>query len=495
MAALISCDEDAKEGVIAVTGVSLNKTSLSLVAGKSETLTATVLPAEATNRDVIWLSSAPGVATVNGSGLVTAVSPGTAEITVTTLGGGKTASCVVTVTSPTVKTVSVGTQSGAMTAGAAGTVTFPVTTTNIANGAYTVTVANRPAGVTVQGQVTITAGSGTLTLAGNTSTTAGTTANLTLTLDGATSAAFTLTVSAAATKSVSVGSQSGTLTQGAAGSVTYSVTTANIANSLSATVQWFSNAAGTASASAPTGVTASVSTGAATRTTTVNTTAASPAGTYYFRITIDGVQSNVGTLAIGAATTYSISTSPNPAFGSLTVGYTQPAAQTVTVTNTGSGAVTLNALPSVANYTLTALSTTNLAAGGTATFTIRPNAGLAAGTYNRTFTVAGSNGVNASVTVSFEVTASLTYSISASPNPSFGSLTVGYTQPAAQTVTVTNTGSGAVTLNALPAVSNYTLTALSTTNLTAGGTATFTIRPNAGLAAGTYNPTFNVTGR
>ena len=57
--------------------------------------------------------------------------------------------------------------------------------------------ANRPAGVTVQGQVTISGNSGTLTLAGNTSTVAGTTSNLTLTIDGATSGNFALTVAAA----------------------------------------------------------------------------------------------------------------------------------------------------------------------------------------------------------------------------------------------------------------------------------------------------------
>jgi hypothetical protein len=91
-------------------------------------------------------------------------------------------------------TVAVGTQVGTMTAGVTGTVTFPVTTANIANGDYTVSVANLPAGVTVQGQVTINNNSGTLTLAGDTTTLIGSTNNLTLTLNDATSAAFTLTI-------------------------------------------------------------------------------------------------------------------------------------------------------------------------------------------------------------------------------------------------------------------------------------------------------------
>ena len=95
------------------------------------------------------------------------------------------------------KAVSVGAQVGRMTAGVAGTVTFSVTTAHIANGAYTVSVANLPTGVTVQGQVTIAADNGTLTLAGSATTTAGATATLTLTIDGATSTVFTLTISEA----------------------------------------------------------------------------------------------------------------------------------------------------------------------------------------------------------------------------------------------------------------------------------------------------------
>ena len=49
-----------------------------------------------------------------------------------------------------VKVASVGAQSGMLTAGVAGTVTFPVTTANIANGSYTATVANRPAGADIK---------------------------------------------------------------------------------------------------------------------------------------------------------------------------------------------------------------------------------------------------------------------------------------------------------------------------------------------------------
>ena len=92
------------------------------------------------------------------------------------------------------KTVEVSAQIGTMTAGVAGTVTYAVTTKNIANGDYDATVDNRPAGVTVQGKVTINSGSGTLTLAGSTSTKVGETKNLTLTIDKTKSAVFALNI-------------------------------------------------------------------------------------------------------------------------------------------------------------------------------------------------------------------------------------------------------------------------------------------------------------
>ncbi|HCO67338.1 MAG TPA: hypothetical protein DIT04_06240 [Dysgonomonas sp.] len=78
---------------IPVTGVALNKTSLNLEAGKSETLIATVIPENATNKNVTWSSSDESVANVDPSGKVTAVSKGTATITITTQDGNKTAQC------------------------------------------------------------------------------------------------------------------------------------------------------------------------------------------------------------------------------------------------------------------------------------------------------------------------------------------------------------------------------------------------------------------
>ena len=83
---------------VRVSSVSLNKNSLELPIGKSETLVATILPSNATNKSVTWSSNNTSVATVSSSGEVKAKALGSAIITVKTNDGGKTATCSVTVT-------------------------------------------------------------------------------------------------------------------------------------------------------------------------------------------------------------------------------------------------------------------------------------------------------------------------------------------------------------------------------------------------------------
>ena len=110
--------------------------------------------------------------------------------------------------------------------------------------------------------------------------------------------------------------------------------------------------------------------------------------------------------------TYSISVdSPELNFGTVDAGYTQPAAQTVTITNTGNQELTVT-LPTSGNYTISgsgegwSSGSIALAAGASATFTVQPNVGLGAGTYNETLTVTGTNGGNsdqASVSLTFTV--------------------------------------------------------------------------------------------
>ena len=165
---------------VSVTGVKLNTETLELFTGNTATLTATVEPSNATNKNVTWSSDKPDVATVE-NGKVTAKAAGTATITVTTEDGNKTATCTVTVTRPYIPPANPNyritveaTQGGAVTADptaakAGTTVTLtpspdagyqvgtvavtdrfgePVAVTEQADGTYTFTMPN--------GQVTVT---------------------------------------------------------------------------------------------------------------------------------------------------------------------------------------------------------------------------------------------------------------------------------------------------------------------------------------------------
>ena len=109
------------------------------------------------------------------------------------------------------------------------------------------------------------------------------------------------------------------------------------------------------------------------------------------------------------APSYGISADPSKLdFGRATEGYSSaPAAQTVTITNTGNQTITLNQ-PTATDFNIGTLSTTDLAAGGTATFTVQPKPGLAAGSHNETLTISGTKDTSASVTLAFTVTAQWT---------------------------------------------------------------------------------------
>lgn len=94
---LINFTPDDSEPV-SVTSIAINKQNIKLSQiGATEQLTATITPTDATNKSVTWTSSNPSVATVDETGLVTALANGTATITVKTVDGGYTANCMVTV--------------------------------------------------------------------------------------------------------------------------------------------------------------------------------------------------------------------------------------------------------------------------------------------------------------------------------------------------------------------------------------------------------------
>ena len=74
---------------VPVSGVSLDQASLELNTGATKILVATISPSDATTKDVTWTSGNPEIAKVDANGKITAVSSGTATITVTTKNGEK----------------------------------------------------------------------------------------------------------------------------------------------------------------------------------------------------------------------------------------------------------------------------------------------------------------------------------------------------------------------------------------------------------------------
>ena len=91
-----------------VTGVSIDKTELTISEGGTAPLAAYVLPANATNKDIEWSSSDTSVATVDSDGDVTGVKAGTATIFVTTTEGGFVSACSVTVKEAVIEAIDLG---------------------------------------------------------------------------------------------------------------------------------------------------------------------------------------------------------------------------------------------------------------------------------------------------------------------------------------------------------------------------------------------------
>lgn len=151
---------------VPVTSVSVSPSSATINIGSTQQLTATVLPANATNKSVTWSSSNTAVATVNASGLVSGVSAGTTNITVTTVDGGKTATSSINVTAVPVTSVSVNPTTATISVGNTQQLTATVLPANATNKSVTWSSNNSAiATVNSSGLVTgVTAGSATITV-------------------------------------------------------------------------------------------------------------------------------------------------------------------------------------------------------------------------------------------------------------------------------------------------------------------------------------------
>lgn len=119
-----------KDNSIELAGITLSKTSTTLKPSLTETLLATFFPENATNKEVVWSSSKPEIATVDNTGKVTAVAVGTTTISVTSVENSLLkATCDVTVSWATLNNITgnvSGTWEKNATVNVSGHITVPV---------------------------------------------------------------------------------------------------------------------------------------------------------------------------------------------------------------------------------------------------------------------------------------------------------------------------------------------------------------------------------
>jgi uncharacterized protein YjdB len=90
--------EQISQSGLRVTGVTLDKSVLTMEANQTSVLYATIAPATAANKSVVWSSDSTEVVQVNQNGVLTAKTKGVATVTATTVDGSFTASCIIVVT-------------------------------------------------------------------------------------------------------------------------------------------------------------------------------------------------------------------------------------------------------------------------------------------------------------------------------------------------------------------------------------------------------------
>ena len=181
IAVLGGSDPSPDPGPKPVTGITLDRTSYSGVAGSTLTLHATVSPSDADDATVSWRSDATGVASVSGNGVVALRAAGRAVITASA--GGYTASCAVTVTAATVavQSVTVSSRGGVSTLDVGSTLQLSATVLPVDATDRTVTWSASPTTVATVSRSGLVTGveAGTVTV---TATAGGRTGSLTLTV-------------------------------------------------------------------------------------------------------------------------------------------------------------------------------------------------------------------------------------------------------------------------------------------------------------------------
>ncbi|MEW6246117.1 MAG: choice-of-anchor D domain-containing protein [Nitrospirota bacterium] len=236
-------------------------------------------------------------------------------------------------------------------------------------------------------------------------------------------------------------------------------------------------------------------TGNGSITVSVNTAGLS-AGTVSAPITITASgatntpQTVTVSLVVTAPATPAIGYSPASLSFTATQGGANPSNQALSITNTGTGTLSWTVSDNATWLTLSRASGTG---NGSVTASVSVS-GLAAGTYNAAITIAATGATNTpqTVPVTLTVSAAQTPTIGLSPTSLSFTAAQGAANPAAQTVNVTNPGSGTLTWTASDNASWLTLNTTSGTTTTETDPITVSVN-TSGLSAGTYNAVITIT--
>jgi C1A family cysteine protease len=240
------------------------------------------------------------------------------------------------------------------------------------------------------------------------------------------------------------------------------------------------------------------------------------AGTATITVTDGAGDSDSITIAFGSvnpAPVYTASITPSSgSFGTTAVGYSTLPEMEFTVTNTGNQPLTgLSVLLSGAqsgSFTVTSpASTFGISKNGTQKIKARPKAGLTAGTYTAKLSVTGGGmATSPSASLSFTVQEPVvpvvpvvpavpTRSVSLAPTDfTFAALTEGYSNAGWKAFVLKNTGSEDLTVSIGLDSSAFEVATQAALSIASGKESYVTVRPRAGLSAGTYTATLTVSG-
>ena len=149
-----ACIVTVSTSIIPVTEIMLNKSSTNLIVGGTDYLTVFILPNNATNKNVNWLSSAPEIVYVDTNGKITALKEGSATITACSADGQKTATCIVYVTNIAVTGITLNKTALTLLQGDSETLTATVTPYNATNKTITWSSSNDYVAQIEDGKVT-----------------------------------------------------------------------------------------------------------------------------------------------------------------------------------------------------------------------------------------------------------------------------------------------------------------------------------------------------